>query len=217
MHLDTISRGKMYIGSTVNLWSRFYEHTKGYNSNIYLQNAFNKYGLDNFSFIVLEFFSLPDSSEDLTDENLSLISLEQKYLDLIDDKYNINPKAGKTRLGSKHSEETKALLSKLNGLKFKDKTHTKEVVESIRKRMMGENNPRFGIPVSEENKKLISNLFSKSVYVYNANTLTLIRKFDKHQDLVKSLNIAYKTVAKYKDSGKPYKNYIFSSTPLENS
>lgn len=83
-------------------------------------------------------------------------------MDLIDDKYNINPVAGKTSLGAKRSEKTKALLSKLNGLKFKGKSHTKEVVESIRKRMTGENNPMFGKPVTEENKKLISALHSKS-------------------------------------------------------
>jgi hypothetical protein len=33
--------------------------------------------------------------------------------DSFNDKYNINPKAGKTRLGAKHSEATKELMSKL--------------------------------------------------------------------------------------------------------
>lgn len=60
-------------------------------------------------------------------------------------------------------------------------------------------------------------LYTQNLHVYNANTLSLIKKFDKHQDLVKSFNVSPKTVVKYKDSGKPYKNYIFSSTPLESS
>lgn len=44
-----------------------------------------------------------------------LIKLEEKYLDLFDnkDKYNINPKAGKNRLGAKHTEATKNLFSEL--------------------------------------------------------------------------------------------------------
>lgn len=37
--------------------------------------------------------------------------MEQKYLDIFEDKYNINPTAGKSRAGAKHSEATKELLS----------------------------------------------------------------------------------------------------------
>jgi hypothetical protein len=43
---------------------------------------------------------------------IALIKLEQKYLDIFEDKYNINPLAGKTRLGAKYSEVTKELMSK---------------------------------------------------------------------------------------------------------
>jgi hypothetical protein len=43
---------------------------------------------------------------------IALIKLEQKYLDLFEDKYNINPLAGLTRLGAKHSEASKELMSK---------------------------------------------------------------------------------------------------------
>jgi hypothetical protein len=39
--------GKSYIGSAVNLYTRFIEHFNGYKSNIILQQAFNKYGFDN--------------------------------------------------------------------------------------------------------------------------------------------------------------------------
>lgn len=41
------------------------------------------------------------------------------------DKYNIKPIAGKTRLGSKHSAESKALMSKLRKeyFHFLNKTH----------------------------------------------------------------------------------------------
>lgn len=64
---------------------------------------------------------------------LKLIQLEQKYLDLFSDKYNINPLAGKTRLGSKHSEANIELLSKLRkqNPSFLNKTHDKKVVEEL--------------------------------------------------------------------------------------
>jgi len=51
-------------------------------------------------------------------------------------------------------------------------------------------------PVTEENKKLISELFSKSVYLYDANTLSIIAKYDRHKDLVEELKISPKTLIK---------------------
>ena len=43
-----------YIGSAQNLYNRFYLHTGGYHSNIILQNAIKKYGLQNFIFSIYE-------------------------------------------------------------------------------------------------------------------------------------------------------------------
>lgn len=53
-----------------------------------------------------------DLNSNGVDLGVGLIKIEQKYLDLFSDKYNINPEAGKTRLGAKHSEATKELMSK---------------------------------------------------------------------------------------------------------
>ena len=53
------SNNKIYVGSAVNLRSRFYQHSKelssGSHHNRFLQNAFNKYGESAFVFSVLEF------------------------------------------------------------------------------------------------------------------------------------------------------------------
>jgi len=57
-------------------------------------------------------------------------------------------------------------------------------------RVKGSNNPMFGKPVTESNKKLISDFFRKSVYLYDANTLTLIANYSKHKDLVDDLGIS---------------------------
>jgi len=73
----------------------------------------------------------------------------------------------------------------------------------------------YGKPVTEENKKLISDLFRKDVYLYNANTFTLIAKYNKHKDLISALNISPKTLIKYKDSGEVFRDkYIISSVEL---
>ena len=61
-------------------------------------------------------------------------------------------------------------------------------------------------------KKLISDLFRKDVYLYDAKTLTLISKYNSHKDLIKELKISSKTIVKFKDSGMVYKDqYIISS------
>ena len=46
--------------------------------------------------------------------------------------------------------------------------------------MSGPNNPRYDKAVSKENKELISKLWSKYVYLYDANTFSLIAKYDRH-------------------------------------
>ncbi len=79
IHNDT---KKLYIGSSVNLAIRTIDHLKNRNSNILLQRAFDKYGLNNFSLYVLKL--LPKNSNLFSTKFcIELIQLEQKYLDLI--------------------------------------------------------------------------------------------------------------------------------------
>lgn len=223
MHNDS---KKLYIGSSFSLAKRINSHLNNWSSNILLQRAFSKHGLNKFSLYILDTLNISTepnlstaeaSFHTLRDFMLELTQLEQKYLDLFLNKYNINP-ASSSRLGAKHSEETKALFSKINkeNPRFLNKTFSNEVLEEMRKRMSGPLNPMYGKPVSDANKKLISDLFRKEVYLYDANTFTLISKFNSHKDLVQELKISSKTVIKYKDSGMVYKDkYIISSKSPE--
>jgi hypothetical protein len=77
----------------------FYNHKE--NSIIY--NAFKKYGLENFSFEILEYC-----------DKDNLILKEQYYLDYLEPLYNILKTAG-SPLGRKHSEEAKIKIRKSNG------------------------------------------------------------------------------------------------------
>lgn len=94
--------GKSYVGS-VTSFSRFRdrwsEHRrtllKNCHANGHLQNAWNKYGADKFTFNILE----QCLSNDI------LLSREQFYIDRCgDEKYNLCPIAGNT-LGTKQSSE----------------------------------------------------------------------------------------------------------------
>lgn len=99
--------GKQYIGSATSFYRRRHQHLRnlrsGNHHSIYLQNAWNKYGEENFKFIILE---------KVNNKN-DLILREQYYFDNIKPEYNICKVAG-SRLGQKHTEETKLLLKNNN-------------------------------------------------------------------------------------------------------
>jgi hypothetical protein len=82
---------KIYVGSTTDPVTRFYEHlTSGINSNTGLQRAIKKYGLECFSVII---FQVLPYAVGLTKSDL--FAIEQKYLDLFPkkQKYNIAKRA----------------------------------------------------------------------------------------------------------------------------
>jgi group I intron endonuclease len=108
---------KLYIGSSFRSFSnRYYQHVKELNQGIHgcqkLQNAYNKYGADNFYFEILEQYD--KSQFDSRDKMIKFVlSREQFYLDKYPKelKYNIVPLAG-TNAGFHHSEEFKVNKSK---------------------------------------------------------------------------------------------------------
>ena len=89
----------IYIGSSVNLSNRKSRHFKDLEKNIHhsiiLQRAVNKYKIENFDFIILEYCDKND-----------LLIREQYYLDTLFPLYNILKNAGNS-LGHIVTEETK--------------------------------------------------------------------------------------------------------------
>lgn len=98
---------KIYIGKTINLKTRIYNHiqrAKYKNSSIPIRNAILKYGISNFSCNVIE----------AADDNL--LEKETYYIDLYNSTnnkigYNIL-RIGFDRTGTKHLDETKKKISK---------------------------------------------------------------------------------------------------------
>lgn len=123
---------KFYIGSSNNIERRWRHHKSnlrsGTHTNIHLQNSYNKYGEDQFEFVLIE---------EVRRENL--LAKEQEYLDKVFDEdqetYNISRVAGSPMAGLNHTEEVKQLLSE---------------------KLSGENHPHYGKPVSEEWRRKIS-------------------------------------------------------------
>jgi len=144
--------GKVYIGQSVNIKSRWKEHVnalkRGDSGCTLLQYAWNKYNEDNFSFEVLQL-----CSEDMLDE------IERKYIllyDAVNNGYNIESGGNK----NKHlADKTKQKLSKLAKERLSDPTknpmydkhHTDETKAKI-------SASKKGKLVSEETKKKLSEI-----------------------------------------------------------
>lgn len=114
------ANGKQYVGSAADSFKkRWGEHRSQLNNdchyNHHLQRAWNKYGSESFEFRVIEYCH-PENC----------LNREQYWLDtlMVFDQakgYNLCPTAG-SRLGTRHSEETKAKLSKITKEQAKSET-----------------------------------------------------------------------------------------------
>lgn len=99
--------GNCQIGSSSNLQKRKKQHfnslSKNKHYNQYLQRSFNKYGIENFEFIII-----CKCNED------ELIKLEQYYFNKINPEYNSVLTAGKTT-GYKFTEKQRKFQSESRG------------------------------------------------------------------------------------------------------
>lgn len=98
------ANGKIYIGSSTDLRARFYSHRHRLNNNKHkaehLQNAYNLYGADTFTFVVLEHCPVED-----------IVNYEQKFIDEFkpykrEIGFNTR-KVAEVNLGCKRTEEQK--------------------------------------------------------------------------------------------------------------
>lgn len=102
--ITCVTTGKFYIGSSINLQKRLYEHRRtlrnGTHSNHKMQNAWNKHGEQTFISSVIE-LALPQF----------LLEREQYWLDKMKPALNIAISAQSAHMGLKHSTESIAKMS----------------------------------------------------------------------------------------------------------
>jgi group I intron endonuclease len=185
--------GKMYIGKSVNLYKRRYEHFYKLKKNIhhsdYLQNSFNKYGKDYFIFGIIE-----ECSIDVIDQREKYWI---EYYDTYNNGYNCLLPNGENG-GNILSEEEKAKISKsmkryYTILPKKDRMAKANYMRKFRTDFSNKHKKTYRLydPISLELKKVF--IGSKEC----ANYLNV-----DNRRLLKSLN-KIRTV-----KGVTYKNYI---------
>ena len=136
--ITNIKNYDRYIGSSIDIYKRICTHkyllVKNADS-IYLQNAWNKYGKNNFIFEIVE----------VCNKKL-LLTKEQYYIDNLNSKYNISKIAGRIEMNDyikkKISKSCKGRFSP-----FKGKTHSMESKQKISLNhadMTGKNSPWYG-------------------------------------------------------------------------
>lgn len=145
---------RTYVGSAVNIKRRWSRHKRDLLKNVhhsrFLQRHYNKYGLEDLTFSVLEFCKKEE-----------LIVREQHFLNTLKCPFNSAPIAGSC-IGVTRTEEFKKKLSKLNSGKGNPTyglTRTKEWRENISKANMGQKAWNKG-----------------KVGIYNKNTLCIIKE-----------------------------------------
>lgn len=154
--IECIETNIKYIGQTSESFYRRWIFHKwnlknNKHSNIYLQNAWNKYGGDKFLFYPLESFNI-NQKEIITKQKLD--ELEQYYIKQYDtfkngfnlttggEKCNMNPLSDEAKrkigeknrinmLGKRHTEETKRLMSESHKGYIKTEFHRKHLSESL--------------------------------------------------------------------------------------
>lgn len=101
--IKNLVNNKIYVGSSIDLYTRYFQHksdlNKGIHKNKHLQNAWNKYGSNNFSFSIIE----------IVRNETELLKREQFWIDKLnvcnrEIGYNIVPIAGNT-IGRKMTYE----------------------------------------------------------------------------------------------------------------
>ena len=135
--IKNLVTGEMYIGRSNNIQRRFSEHKYGGEHNKRLSLDFKKYGLDNFSFDVIEECPLEKLDE-----------REIYWIKTLKPGYN-KTKGGIAPIGYKHTEETKKKLSRISKAVWESKSE--EEKRTIIERCL--TGPKLGHIVSKETRE----------------------------------------------------------------
>ena len=201
--------GKTYIGSAVNLSKRMRTYYSiGYlerNKSMYICNALFNHGYSSFTLTIYAYIDISQLTKE--EAKKMILALEQFYLDSLQPKYNILKIAG-SRLGSLHTEETRALISEtMIGINH-GRTHSTETRALMSKALSGENHPRgfLGkIHSPETIAKISTSKGGGLIYVYDTQG-TLVNTFTSARKAALHFECSQNTILKYAKNGNIFKD-----------
>ena len=194
--------GKFYIGSTINFDKRkerhLYELNNNKHHNIFLQRAFEKYGVDTFEFYV---------REKEVNNVKELQKLEERYINYCwksGTLYNVSKKASGGDLISYHpkNDDFRKLQSKL--VKERYANMSNEEKEKLSEKMKGENNPNFENRWDDEQKLKASNRMKndKNSFLYKIKGKNFEELYgeEKSKEIKNKLSINFSKIIGDKNS-----------------
>lgn len=196
--------GKFYIGSSIDIEDRcenhYYSHRKmlnrGEHYNNHLQNAWNKYGEENFIFEVIELY--PSSIETKDKKNKTrLLILEQKYLDILTPwKKEIGYNISKNSSGGNLGDEVNKKISKASRIYRENNPNWHPLISKKARKKASESakircaNGIWESPMkNEESKRKSIEKRKKPVIQINPITNEKINRFDSATEAAESLGI----------------------------
>jgi len=188
-----------YIGSasTNRINTRFRNHCIHGTGNHNLRHAINTYGLENFDFLILEYYPGLVLKENLKKSHLNLLALENKWLDLFLPEYNILKKATSS-LGYKHTVETKNKMIE----NYSEERKTRVGLLNKNKKYSEEEKTILSKAASERYltqptlRKLLAEKASKPVLLYLKDDIIIHSKYSSVRNMAQTFGCCHKTINK---------------------
>jgi group I intron endonuclease len=198
---------KAYIGSAASnrINTRFRNHCIHRTGSKLIHFAIQKYGLENFAFIILEYYPGFVKKENLTKPHLELLALETTWIQKVQPEYNILAIGGSS-LGYNHTLNTRMKLknnyseSRREFCKNLNKTFSEEKRQLLSKIATLRNQ-------NKDLRERLAKKASKPVTLYNQDGLihsnySGIREMARHfQCCHKTINLAIKKQSVFKGIG----------------
>lgn len=198
--INTVT-GDFYIGSAVTnkFYSRFYKHLIRGIGNKNISTDLNKYGIESFAFIILEYFP----NEVTKKNNPELMTLETYWIKTHLPSYNILLEAGNS-FGFKHSEEVKQKMKDNYSDVRKERTGSlnkgRQLSDSVKAQLREK-----ALNRTDEVKNKYRLASSKPVTLYNHDG-TVYMKFTGIRIMAKHFKCDHKTINKFINADKLFRN-----------
>ena len=211
VYLHISPDGKRYYGATKKDVKRRWSNGHGYKTQENFWEAIQKYGWNNIQHIIVAKGLTEDEAYWLEEELIKAWDTTNR-----DKGYNIT-EGGKGTKGMKHSEESRKKMSEINsgennpmyGKYGKNnpnygRHHTEETKKKMSETKSGENNPMYGKRHTEDIRKKIGKLSSKSVICLTTGRIFHSAKEGSeyyncdNSNIIKCCKGKFKSVGKYK-------------------